>query len=406
MRAVGIISEYNPFHEGHLYHIRRTREAFGKKCAIVAVMSGNFVQRGELAVFSKHSRAEAAVSAPNAVDLVLELPVPYAIASAERFARVGVELIDATGVCEAISFGSECGDLDALRGLARALCSDEFEAKLREKLQNHSGESFATIRQRAARELKGVNAELLSTPNNTLAIEYLRAIERSGSALGAFTVRREGAEHDADYTDGGYASAAHIRSLMQSGAAYSSMKYLPDGAVEVFIREMARGAGPVVAPAADAMIMSALRRLKAADFARLADVSEGLEHRLVKSIAEAKTVAEAADRAKTKRYAHSRIRRIYMAAFLGIDAGLTASKPQYLRVLAASARGRTLLAEMKKTAKLPILTKPADVKKLGDDARRLFEAEALAGDLYALARPSSDLHAAGEDYTRSPFMRP
>lgn len=402
MKAAGIVSEYNPFHEGHLYHIERTRAALGRDTAIVAVMSGNFVQRGEFAVFDKHSRAEAVIAAPDGADLVLELPVPYAISSAERFATAGVELIAATGVCDTVSFGSECGDLAALRRVASALNTPEFDARIGELLG--SGESYASVRQRVADERLGADAELLKGPNNTLAVEYLRAIERGGYDLSAYTVRREGSDHDAAYRDGKYASAAHIREMMRSGEAYSAMKFLPDGAVEVFIREMARGAGPVVAAMADTMMMSRLRRMKAEDFARIADVSEGLEHRLVRAIADAKTVTEAADNAKTKRYAHSRIRRILIAAYLDVDAELTALKPQYLRVLAANARGCELLREMKKTAKLPVITKPAEVKTLSADAQRLFAAEALAGDLYALARPSTELHTAGEDYTRSPSI--
>ena len=191
---------------------------------------------------------------------------------------------------------------------------------------------------------------------------------------------------------------------MRSGAAYSAMKYIPDGAAEVFIREMARGSGPVVASMADAIMMSALRRLTAADYAKISDVSEGLENRLERAVASARTVAEAAMNAKTKRYALARIRRILLAAFLGIDAELTSLRPQYLRVLAANARGRELLREMKTKARLPVITKSAEISSLGEDARRLFRAEVLAGDLYALARPSAELHTAREDLTRSPVM--
>lgn len=402
MRAAGIVSEYNPFHTGHLFHIESTRRALGGDAAIVAVMSGSFVQRGEFAVFDKFSRSEAAVSAPGGADLVIELPAAYAISSAERFATAGVELIDAAGVCDAVSFGSECGDVAALRRAAHAMNAEAFSRRVGELMD--SGESYAAVRQRAADELLGADAALLRGPNNNLAIEYLRAVERGGYKLDAYTVRREGAEHDSSYAEGSNASAAYIRELMRSGAAYSAMKYIPDGAAEVFIREMARGSGPVVAAMADAIMMSALRRLTAADYVKISDVSEGLENRLERAVASARTVAEAAMGAKTKRYALARIRRILLAAFLGIDAELTSLKPQYLRVLAANARGRELLREMKTKARLPVITKSAEINSLGVSARRLFRAEVLAGDLYALARPSAELHTAREDLTRSPVM--
>lgn len=401
MRAVGIVSEYNPFHEGHLYHIRRTRE-LSDGAAIVAVMSGNFVQRGEFAAFDKFSRAEAAVCAPNGVDLVVELPAIYAISSAERFASAGVAIIDACGVCDGISFGSEAGETGSLLRAAECLNSDAFDRRVAELLP--SGDSYASIRQKAADELLGDNASVLKYPNNTLGVEYLRAILRSGSTLKPLTVRREGTEHDQSYADGDYASAAHIREMMRSGEAYSAMKYIPDGAVEVFIREMARGAGPVSTSMADSAMMSSLRRMTAADFARLPDVSEGLEFRLERAVAQSNTVFECADAAKTKRYAHSRIRRILLAAYLGLDRELASLKPQYIRVLAANARGRELLRDMRQTAKLPVITKPAAINDLDVDARLMFAFETLAGDLYALARPSVELHTAKENMTRSPVM--
>lgn len=401
MRAVGIVSEYNPFHAGHLYHIQRTRE-LSDGAAIVAVMSGNFVQRGEFAAFDKFSRAEAAVCTPNGADLVVELPAVYAISSAERFASAGVALIDACGVCDGISFGSEAGETAPLMRAAEFLNSDAFDRRVAELLP--SGDSYASIRQRAADGALGDGASVLKLPNNTLGVEYLRAMLKSGSTLKPMTVRREGAEHDQSYADGDYASAAHIREMMRSGEAYSAMKFLPDGAVEVFIREMARGAGPVSTSMADTAVMSALRRMTAADFARLPDVSEGLEYRLERAVAQSRTVAECADAAKTKRYAHSRIRRILLSAYLGLDRELAELKPQYIRVLAANARGRELLHDMRSAASLPVITKPAAINELCADARRMFEFETLAGDLYALARPSVELHAAKENMTRSPVM--
>ena len=171
MKAVGIVAEYNPFHSGHRYQIRKIREIFGAETPIAAVMSGDFVQRGEAASYDKFTRAEAAVR--GGVSLVIELPLPWSLSSAESFARGGVGLLGAAGVIDALSFGSESGDLSALEKTAAVLDTPEFAEALKRELTG--GTPFAAARARAARALLGESAAVLDTPNDLLAVEYIRA---------------------------------------------------------------------------------------------------------------------------------------------------------------------------------------------------------------------------------------
>ena len=192
MKAVGIVAEYNPFHSGHRYQIRKIREIFGAETPVAAVMSGDFVQRGEAASYDKFTRAEAAVR--GGVSLVIELPLPWSLSSAESFARGGVGLLGAAGVIDALSFGSESGDLSALEKTAAVLDTLEFAEALKRELTG--GTPFAAARARAARALLGESAAVLDTPNDLLAVEYIRAAAKRGYIFDYTPVRREGSIHD------------------------------------------------------------------------------------------------------------------------------------------------------------------------------------------------------------------
>ena len=214
MAVAGIIAEYNPFHRGHGWQLSALRGQLGQDTEVVAVMSGNFVQRGDLAVMDKHARAEAALRC--GVDLVLELPTPWSCSTAERFAQGGAAILAATGVVTHLVFGSECGDLDALWAAALCLDGEEYPLVLRRLLA--TGMSFAAARQEAVAQLSGDAARCLSQPNDNLAVEYLRALSRVDGAGGIepVTFRRVGAAHDSA-EPGAYASASYIRGLVLAG---------------------------------------------------------------------------------------------------------------------------------------------------------------------------------------------
>ena len=237
--VIGIVAEYNPFHNGHARLIEQTRAQLGAVCPVVCVMSGDFVQRGSPAVYSKFARAEAAVRC--GADLVLELPLPWSLSSAEGFARGAVGLLGSLGVVTHLSFGSECGELDPLQRVAEALLDPLLGEDLRAELR--SGIPFAAARQQAVARRVGALAELLQAPNNILAVEYLKAIYDQRLELHPLTVLRTGAQHDR-FAEGNIRSASELR--MRSGAGEDVSAFLPRAAAEIFAREKTRGRGPVL----------------------------------------------------------------------------------------------------------------------------------------------------------------
>lgn len=378
MTAAGIVAEYNPFHAGHAHHIAETRRALGPDTAIICVMSGNWVQRGDCAVFDKWTRARMALE--GGADLVLDLPTVWALSSAESFARGAVSILAATGVVTHLSFGSECGSADDLRRVAACLDSPACAAALKRQLD--SGQPFAVCRQRAAEELLGrAPAGLLEYPNNNLGVEYIRALNALGGNIQPVTVPRRGAGHDGgDHPE--FPSAS-------------------------FLREKLRGRGgedEANLARCERAILARLRTMTAADWARLPDAgtAEGLPRRLERAGRACTSLEEFYDRAKTKRYAHARLRRLVLWAFLGLTASDRPDAPSCLRVLGLNGRGRELLREMKARAAVPVLTKPARAAAQGEDVRRLLALEARCTDLYGLCFASPI--PCGREWTTTPVL--
>ena len=372
MKTAGIITEYNPLHYGHLALIQAVRQQFGEDTAVICAMSGDFVQRGDFALVRRHARAEAAVR--SGADLVLELPLPWAVSSAEGFAQGGVEVLTATGLLDVLAFGSECGDTAALLRTVKALEGNAFQAALRAELTK--GDSFAAARQRAvAALLSPSDAALLSDPNNTLGIEYCRALLRVGAAPVLFTIPRTGAAHDAAPENAGGYSASAIRHLLAEGRRADALSRMVPAMRTVYEAEETAGRAPVFAAACERAILARLRSMTPAEFDALDTGHEGVGQRLYNASRNAATLDAVLDNAKTKRYAYARLRRMVLWAYLGLTpAKLPASVP-YLRVLAANETGRALLGRMRKTARLPVITKPAAIRSLFPDAQRLFETE-------------------------------
>ena len=390
MQIVGIICEYNPIHLGHLGHIEKTKQMLGE-CAIVCVMSGNYVQRGDVAVFGKHIRAAAAVSC--GADLVLELSTPYVLSSAEGFAEAGVHILDKFGICDSISFGSENGDIDILRKAASVIVTSKANEIISQELEK--GISYAAAVQKAADVVMGSDSFVLRSPNNLLGIEYLKALSKFESKMRAITVTRTGGSHDSDY---GY-SASGIRKTLENGKAPWSL--VPQAASEIFKKEIAMGRGPIFLKDMDIMMLSRIRAID--DFSKIPNASEGLGNRFGKYAGEA-TLEQMFEKIKTKRYAMSRIRRMMLCAVLGITAQDTCEQPAYIRVLAMNEIGRQVLSKAKKKAELPIITKPASVQKLSGRAIKLFELESRATDFYMLAFKDASSRYAKSEWRQSPYI--
>lgn len=388
MKTAGMIIEYNPMHCGHARLLSETRRLLGPDTAVICVMSGDFVQRGDFALVRREARAAAAVR--SGADLVLELPLPWAAASAERFADGGVQVLAASGGVGHLVFGSECGDGAALERVAAALLSEQFPVYLKEALAE--GVNFAAARQKAAaRLLSWEDAALLERPNDILGVEYCKALLRQGSPLRPLAVRRVGAAHDQEALPGELPSGSQIRNLLRVGERERAVALMTPAMAAAYEAEESAGRGPVFWEACQRAILARLRSMDEADFAPLDQGREGLYRRLYRASREACSLTEVLEAAKTKRYPYARLRRMVLWAYLGLTE--FPEKVPYLRPLAANGRGRALLADMRWNAALPVLTKPADVRKLDGQAQGLFTLEARAADLYALAYP--DLEAAG-----------
>ena len=383
METAGIVAEYNPFHRGHAWHIAETRRRLGGDAPVVCVMSGHWVQRGECALADKWLRAALALD--RGADLVVELPTPWAMASAESFARGAVSLLAATGVVDVLSFGSETGELAPLEEAAAALDAPEYPEKLRAALGR--GLSFPAARQEAA------GAACLSAPNNNLGVEYLRSLRALGSTIRPLTVPRQGAGHDGPAA-GGFASASELRRLLRAGRGEEAAPYLtaPWSGELADMQHIERA------------VLARLRTMGEGDWAALPDGggAEGLPSRLAKAAREAVSLEDFYTRAKTRRYTHARLRRLALAAFLGLRAAERPAAPPYVRVLGLGGRGRALLRRMKDTCPLPVIVKPAQARELDGPARTLFESEARYTDLYGLCFPAP--RPCGAEWIHSPVV--
>lgn len=333
---LGVICEFNPFHKGHKYLINTVKN--DKSDIVICAMSGNFVQRGEFAVYDKYKRAKKALE--NGADIVIEIPTICSTLSAGGFAKAGTELLEATGVCTHLAFGAECDDINELYSAVNLI--KENDVNIKEELKK--GISYPAARQNA------VDLPLLKEPNNILAVEYLM-----NTRLTPIAVKRIGKGHD---TNDEIYSASQIRKNLN-----------PNEISSIYNCESA--------------VLSKLRLMSANDFVLIDDVSEGLENRLVDVVRKSTSLNEIYDGIKTKRYTHSRIRRIVLRSYLSINK-YTPKTPQYLHILGFTQKGREILPEIKKNTSLPIISRYADIKNLPNNTAALYEEECGYTDLYNL----------------------
>ena len=400
MKIVGILTEFNPFHSGHAHLLSELRRKLGEDTAIVCIMSGNFVQRGEPAIMEKHVRAEAALLC--GADVILELPIARSIASAESFAHGAIYMMQKTGCITHLAFGSECGDIAKLDTIAHCLNSTEYNNALRKFLEQ--GLSFAACRQGAIHEILGEeSAAVLEQANNNLGIEYLKAVQCLSWKCQAVTVVRRGANHDSKDV-GEYMSGSMLRNLMKKQDWETVGLAVPEKAAELYRKAFLCGRAPVTMASAERMILAKLRTMEEEEFAQLPDCGEGLHHRLYQAARKAKNLDDFFMRVKTKRYALSRIRRIVMCAWLGIDREAAEELPEYLRVLGCSVRGRTVLAQMRESAQLPVLVKPADAKRFTNAAQKQFQREVCATEFYSLLYPELAQSLPGQEWRIGPVV--
>ncbi len=396
MKAVGIVAEYNPFHNGHAYHIKMAKEQTGTDTA-VCVMSGNFVQRGSPAIAGKWMRTRMALA--GGADLVLELPCYFAMNTAEIFAYGGVATLDALGCVDYLCFGAESGDLSVLSKTAQLLKNEPQELSIAIQQRLDAGEGYPCARASALEQICAIPQAVTQQPNNILGIEYLRSLDRLGSAMKPFAVQRYKTNYHDITPCGDIASAAAIRQMMRQGD--DICRYLPDKTAQIWDGAQKDGVAPVWAEALGSAVLVCLRSLGAGGLAKINDVAEGLEYRIYDAAMQASSISGAIDAAVSKRYTRARIARIVWSAFLGIQKPPLPVAPAYIRVLGMNSKGKALLAQAKTTATLPVIVKPADYDNQND---ALFRLDVLATDLYSLAYANPEKRVGRADYTTSPVV--
>lgn len=380
-KSCGIVAEFNPLHSGHALLMKRAREMGFTHIAVV--MSGNYTQRGEAAVMLKEARVREALLC--GADLVLELPCAYAVSSAKNFAFGAVSILDSLGCLDSLVFGSESADTEKLVSCSEKLKELDGSDILNEKLS--LGVSFPKALSLA---LDGKFSDIISNPNDTLGLEYISALNKIGSKIKPFAIKREGAWHDKKACEKNgllTASASEIRRMILNKSIDEACKYMPENAAKILKNEIELSRAPFNYERASLLMLAKLRTLKKEDYKKLPDVCEGLENRLFEAAKTSSTIEDFCMSVKSKRYTLSRIRRIALCAYLGIEKSFSASKPPYLRVLGFNKRGVKLLAEAKKNAALPIVSRCADIKELDRCSQKLFELECRATDLYTLCLP-------------------
>lgn len=338
MKTYGIICEYNPFHNGHIYQIEETKKQTGAD-HIVAIMSGNYVQRGEPALLDKFKRAEIAVK--NGVDLVIEMPVQYSLASAELFARCGVMMLGSLRCVEGISFGSECGSVEDLQKCADAVKELATPENLKPLMEQ--GLPYpAALQQLVAYQYGPLVGDLLNSPNNILAVEYLKSLKILGldKKITPFTIKRNGAEHDSDNTSSNIASGAHIRSLIDDGEDFSA--FVPKDTLDA-VNQYDDEDKLCWFENFERPLLYRLRTMSPKELATTPDVDQGLLNRIFQAARTATSLEELLETVKTKAYPMARIKRVLFNAFIGIKTDDIKIPPLYGRILALNDRGADIL---------------------------------------------------------------
>lgn len=416
MKVLGLVVEYNPFHNGHLYHIEESKRITGAD-SVVCVMSGNFIQRGEPAIVNKWARARMALLA--GVNLVIELPVIYAMASAEFFSYAAVKLLDSLGVVDYISFGSENGRLDELDLISDILINEPEDYRLRLKQQLATGISYPAARETALGEYlketgryrEGIETTL-SSSNNILGIEYLKALKKLESRIEPYTIKRISNEYTSEELTGSISSATAIRKYISNKVDQETYLEkikgtLPETSLEVLQEEFSTGRGPVFPKDFECIILSQIRRMTVQKLSELPYVSEGLENRIKEAAERSGTLEELIEAVCTRRYTRTRIQR----ALFNLVTGLTSSEfdkfnhyggPQYIRVLGFNGRGRKLLTQINANAMLPVVIKTSDFKRSCNVLlARMLEIEALSTDMYVLAYDNPAFRMGGQEFTQN-----
>jgi len=392
MKNYAVICEYNPFHFGHEYQIKKIKEHGG---TVTAVMSGDFCQRGEAAMADKYARAKMAIA--GGADLVLELPFPYSAAGAEKFAFGGVNIISRLGFADVLSFGSECGDAELIKNTAKNALSAEFSAALSAALRENKNKPYGAVYFETYNSLFGGDG-VFAGSNNILGVAYTSEVIKKDLPLEISTVKRIGEEYNGG--GAGFASATSIRESACEGVeAVRGM--MPSYSFDILKEEEERGA-LCASEGLFRVFASFLRTHSAEELIPFAENDVSLAARLIKAGENAHSLREIYALACTKKYSPAHVRRALLFAFFGVTDGMLAVPPAYTLLLAANTRGRELLGKARKSADIPIITKPADFEKHGEDVKNAFLLARKAASVRALALGKAA--ALGDIMRKGPYV--
>jgi len=375
MDVVGIVAEYNPLHNGHVYHIEEALSRSGADHCIVC-MSGNFVQRGEAACADKYTRAGWALSC--GADIVIELPAVYALSPAQKFASAGVRILSGTGVVTHLSFGAESDDTETLQSIARTSLAEPDLMKNQIAKGLSEGKSYPKAYYEAVIQTLGEKpAELIRTPNNILAIEYLKAIAQFSPSILPVPVLRKGASYDDTTLNGIYSSATGIRNALKSADdnAYSSVPASVSG-------YFSANPGFPKEEMLHAMLYSTLRKAEKQYLADLPEVCEGLENKFYEAVRHHSNLNSVLEEVKSKRYTLAKLKRTALHALLGID-NMAANVSPYINVLGFKKSARALLSEIAEKASIPLIVRSRDARTAPDQVQQSLRIDALSTDLFA-----------------------
>ena len=415
MNVLGIIAEYNPFHNGHMFHLTNSKHRCNADYT-VCVMSGNFVQRGEPAIVNKWVRTKMALTA--GIDLVIELPCIYSLSSAESFAYGAVKLLDSLGFVTHLSFGSECADIHSISKIADVLVKEDeiFKCLLKKLLKK--GLSFPSARQAALHEYFNATGEnfqidnVIGCSNNILGIEYIKALKILDSSIIPTTIARTSNSYTQKDLSGFISSATSIRNSIENGLFESTelKNTMPSFAYEMLKEEFMSGKGPVFSSHYENSILTLLRTLSCAEIKDMPYITEGLENRLKKAGLISSTMQQLIINSSTKRYTKTRLNRIMFNLLIGIKKNDVTSYnnnggPQYIRILGMNDNGKSLLAKAASTSSLPIMVKTGTYKKSCNPLFiSMFEAECRSTDVYVLGYKNPEYKKGSQDMTHNPVI--
>lgn len=397
MNTTAIIAEYNPFHNGHKFHLRSARKTTGSDY-VFAVMSPSFVQRGESAVYDKWTRTRATLRC--GADMVIELPVIYSTASAENFARGAIRIITETGIADNLAFGAETNDLSALSDAAKLLVNptESFTETLKSELSK--GVSFPVARASAFSSETGKNPDILGTSNNILAVEYLKALNMFSSNIKPVITKRTGSEYNSDKINGTIASASAVRKVIYKGKTNLLAQTVPPECFDLYEKSL-----PVFMDYYSDAMAYLLRTMSSDDLKEISGISEGLENRIIKTVGSSYKISDICSELKTKRYTHTRLMRILCHILLGI----TKEHEQmfspiefepYIRVLGFRKSAEPLVSALCHKAKVPVIINVSrDERNLSDLQKKLLDMEKKSTDIYYLGHPTFSGKKRALDYT-------